>query len=454
MKSLSRRDFLKMAGIAGATISAGAGLGGLIAACGSGTTTTTAATTASTTATTAGTATTAAATTSSEATATTAGPTTTVSAAPQTLKIGMVYDNSFPLHVQWKAEMDALIPDLNSKGGLAAGDGNKYQIDVIAYDGKRDAETSRSAVQRLISQDKVSFILGDESTDYWQPLTEAAKILVACATPSPAVLKPEYKYTFQSSYLNTQPNSVWGWIADSTPFKTVCAAHPDNLQGHAEGDHTKQLAAIYGQQVLKEVFYPGNTTDFSAIATTLVNTGADIFTTCAGGPVSDAQLYRAMHQAGFKGFYLAYISWSIGQGSLVVTPDNFEKITTVVQDTDNPTPPSTAKELIDVYTAKYGKWDFPASFHVLDWYLLKAALEKATSLDVDAVAAAIEAPLEYDTPTGHCKMIPRPDLGNSRVCDTLWQSQMATITNGKYDMKHLITLDEAYAYSKKAYKWA
>ena len=40
-KAVSRRDFLKIAGIAGATIGVGAGLGGLVAACG-GTTTTTA----------------------------------------------------------------------------------------------------------------------------------------------------------------------------------------------------------------------------------------------------------------------------------------------------------------------------------------------------------------------------------------------------------------------------
>ena len=36
-KAVSRRDFLKIAGIAGATVGVGAGLGGLLAACGGGT---------------------------------------------------------------------------------------------------------------------------------------------------------------------------------------------------------------------------------------------------------------------------------------------------------------------------------------------------------------------------------------------------------------------------------
>ena len=35
-KSVSRRDFLKVAGVAGAALGAAGGLGGLLAACGSG----------------------------------------------------------------------------------------------------------------------------------------------------------------------------------------------------------------------------------------------------------------------------------------------------------------------------------------------------------------------------------------------------------------------------------
>ena len=65
-ETVSRRDFLKIAGVAGATIGAGAGLGGILAACGGTTTTTVAAPTT----TTAGGATT----TAGEATTTTAAP--------------------------------------------------------------------------------------------------------------------------------------------------------------------------------------------------------------------------------------------------------------------------------------------------------------------------------------------------------------------------------------------
>jgi oligopeptide transport system substrate-binding protein len=77
-KNLSRRQFLKYAGVAGAVIGAGGGLGGLLAACGSGATTTTAGASTTTTAAGGGTTTTAAPATT---TSTTAAPTTTTAAA-------------------------------------------------------------------------------------------------------------------------------------------------------------------------------------------------------------------------------------------------------------------------------------------------------------------------------------------------------------------------------------
>jgi len=84
-RAVSRREFLKMAGVAGAAIGAAGGLGGILAACGGDEETTT---TAGATTTTAG------------ATTTTAGATTTVSAGAEQgspLKVGIVVPMTGPL---------------------------------------------------------------------------------------------------------------------------------------------------------------------------------------------------------------------------------------------------------------------------------------------------------------------------------------------------------------------
>ncbi len=88
-KSVSRREFLKIAGIAGAAVGVGAGLGGALAACGGTEETTT--TTAGATTTTAAPATT---------TTTAAASTTTVSAGPEAgrdISSGLVSPKTGPL---------------------------------------------------------------------------------------------------------------------------------------------------------------------------------------------------------------------------------------------------------------------------------------------------------------------------------------------------------------------
>ncbi len=85
-KSVSRREFLKIAGVAGAAVGVGAGLGGVLAACGEEETTTT----------TAG----ATTTTAAPTTTTTAAPTTTVSTGPEAgrdIMLGLVSPSTGPL---------------------------------------------------------------------------------------------------------------------------------------------------------------------------------------------------------------------------------------------------------------------------------------------------------------------------------------------------------------------
>ena len=82
-KPVSRREFLKYAGVAGGVVAVGGGLGGLIAACGDETTTTTA----GATATTAG------------ATTTTAGATTTTAAAETTTTVASVVTGGLARHI-------------------------------------------------------------------------------------------------------------------------------------------------------------------------------------------------------------------------------------------------------------------------------------------------------------------------------------------------------------------
>ena len=83
------------------------------------------------------------------------------------IKVGVVSDFSFPLDVDYIKELKVLVDNTNANGGLDVG-GTKYKVEVVSYDSKGSPETGRSAVQRLITQDKVNFILGDATATGWR----------------------------------------------------------------------------------------------------------------------------------------------------------------------------------------------------------------------------------------------------------------------------------------------
>ncbi len=154
---VSRREFLKIAGIAGATIGVGAGLGGVLAACGDDETAIT---------TTAGEATT----TTAGGTDTTAAPTTTTVAAGaeqgRELKVGIVVPMTGPL-----AEFGAPTKYLTEKvrevteGKIVTKDGKEHVLTWIENDSQSDSNRAAQVTGDLIQNDKVDMIMAEGGPD-------------------------------------------------------------------------------------------------------------------------------------------------------------------------------------------------------------------------------------------------------------------------------------------------
>jgi branched-chain amino acid transport system substrate-binding protein len=163
-KEVSRREFLKLAGVAGATIGAGAGLGGLLAACG-GTEETS--TTAGATSTTGG-----ATTTTAGATSTTAGATTTTAGATTT-SVAANVETGRELKVGWVtmttgvfaglSEPDPFLLDLYKTtvgDGLVCADNKKHPITWIVKDSQSDTNRAAEVTGQLITSDKPDLVFG------------------------------------------------------------------------------------------------------------------------------------------------------------------------------------------------------------------------------------------------------------------------------------------------------
>jgi branched-chain amino acid transport system substrate-binding protein len=158
-KGVSRRDFLKIAGMAGAAIGLGTGMGGALAACGS----------------TAGDNTTGAPAGSSTTTIVPAS-TTTVSAGPEVgrdIKIGVLSPKtgaiaSFAKPDEWivKVVSDAI------RDGVVCGDGKLHKFQFFVEDTQSSASRASQVAGDLILNTKVDMILASSSPDNVNPAAD------------------------------------------------------------------------------------------------------------------------------------------------------------------------------------------------------------------------------------------------------------------------------------------
>jgi branched-chain amino acid transport system substrate-binding protein len=372
-----------------------------------------------------------------------------VMAQVKTIKIGMVHHLGFSLGRDAQKLLEAYVPALNEKGGITVG-GEKYKIELIVYDTKFSAELGRSAVERLVNQDKVKFILGDMTADAWLPITEANGVLVLAGTPSPAIYRPDLKYAFQSSNLGTGPVSVFGWFVKNYPQKkTIGLICTDDMKGRNDAKQLDILSKIFGFTLKDTIFYPPDQSDFSAIATRMKAANPEVISLAGGGSLQDSLALKALRQAGWKGTLLNYRGITPDQYKKVVPLEQLEGAIFPVEGIHTAQPKPIAKELKDAYVAKNGKWDSPSSFSVGGFYILLAAIKQARSIDTAKVAAAIAGGLKADSPQGPIMMIPRPDMGNTRTVDALFESYIHTVEKGQ--LKHVATvpIEESVGYINK-----
>jgi branched-chain amino acid transport system substrate-binding protein len=202
---VSRREFLKVAGIAGATIGAAGGLGGLLAACG-GTEDTT--TTAGATGTTVG-----ATTSTAGATTTTGGATTTVSASVETgreIKVGAVVPKTGPL-APFAGPFDWVNDQWGKAlaGGVVCGDGKNHPIKVLTEDTQSDTNRCAQVTGDLIQNSKVDVIFAGGAPDTMNPAADQCEAL---GCPGEMIQGPWQAFYFAR-----------GGTMDKNPFKWAYA---------------------------------------------------------------------------------------------------------------------------------------------------------------------------------------------------------------------------------------
>lgn len=383
-RKLSRREFLKFAGVAGAAIGVAGGLGGLLAACGGTTTTTTAATTA----TTMGATTTTAATTATTTATTAAGATTTVAAtAPtETLKIGAVLsltDWYSVVDAADKVDLEYVAKMINDDGGIKVG-GKGYAVELTIEDGKSSLDGNTAAATKLVLDDKLQFVVGPGAffNEATTPIFEQNKVLHVANYNglNPAEMSKDTPYAFLGLDPITQQSASLKSLVQYYPnTKNVClatedATYPAFKQGFADL-LTRMNLPLSGDPVL----YATNAEDYNPIASKIKAQNPDAVWMAIGIDPSFFGIVKGLRTLGYTGPIAFPIDVPSVIGALADAATGIVGI--LSKQLEDPNIAAPMKRLLEMGDPKRHVFGLAPN----SLYILKHAIEAANSLDPTAV---------------------------------------------------------------------
>lgn len=288
-----------MAGLAGTVIGLGAGLGGLVAACGEGGETTSSAT-------------------GGETTSSGAGGETSTSAGAEggrEIKVGWVTPVTgaialFGAPDQYSATRWAEAVN----DGLVCGDGKNHPIKIITMDCQSDTNRAAQVAGDLIQNVKVDAIMAASTPDTCSPVADQAEALgcpcFTCDSPwqdyfygRGATHDTPFKWTYHAFWGLEDIIGAFVDIWNQLPTnKTVGGIWPNDASGNAWASATDGFPAVLpgeGYKVVDPGRYQNFTEDFTSVITDFKNGGCEIIT---GVPMPGdfANMYKQCFQQGFK----------------------------------------------------------------------------------------------------------------------------------------------------------
>ncbi|MEW6663967.1 MAG: ABC transporter substrate-binding protein [Thermodesulfobacteriota bacterium] len=353
----------------------------------------------------------------------------------KTLKVGSVLPLNFGMGVDTKNALEMLAAELNAAGGITV-KGQRYNVELIVYDDKWSAEAGRAAVERLVHDDKVRFLISTISSATilsGAALFEQEKVLNIFGGSTLKALDPKLKYSFGGTTVRTSTPPVWTAVQQMWPkAKTVVFLAPNDEGGKTRASEEKRVAEAFGVKVLDTLFYPRTATDFTPLAVKAASYKPDLVD--YPGADTGTQLglqIKEVYAAGFRGGQISAINPKWPEIKSVAPIEAIEGMVAKMPDTELPNPPAHAKAFKDAWVKKFGKWSDASLPWIPPWFALIAAIKKADSVDPTEIAEMIgEKGVEWMRIDGKAMFVKRPDLNKMRYCDSIAEAQYGQIRKG------------------------
>ncbi|MBV8168670.1 MAG: ABC transporter substrate-binding protein [Alphaproteobacteria bacterium] len=290
--------------------------------------------------------------------------------------------------------------DLNAAGGVKVG-GKAYKYELVMYDDQYTGNGGKSAAERLVNQDKVSFIIGPVGSPPALgviSVTNPAKVIALTDGYAPQILKNDTKDVFNFRIYNT--NLEFGppiikWLKENRPqIKKIGIMAPNDAVGQSVAG---PLAEDYKKQGIDAVidYFERGAKEFTPlILRMMAQHKVDAFEFDGNSPGDCGLMLKQIRQAGFKGSVMQVGGPAIDEVMEIAGPAAEGYMSYDIYDWDS----AFGQKLKEAYEKKYGKGVInafvPFFYHTV--LLLNESIKRADSLDAAKVRAALETTDGFD----------------------------------------------------------
>jgi branched-chain amino acid transport system substrate-binding protein len=181
----------------------------------------------------------------------------------------------------YRDSYDMAVDQINNTGGVKVG-GKTYQLKIIYYDDKSDPTESSKLIEKLISEDKVDFLLGPYSSGITIPDSIVAQRyrvpMIEGGGSSGKIFSRKNKYIFGTLPPAGQYfKSTLEMLKTFNPApKTIALLYSDDKFDVSVAEGTQKLAKPMGFDVVLYEKYAEGAKDFTSILTKIKSLKADV----------------------------------------------------------------------------------------------------------------------------------------------------------------------------------
>jgi branched-chain amino acid transport system substrate-binding protein len=191
--------------------------------------------------------------------------------------------------------------EVNKKGGLIG-----RPVKIVYYDDQSNPSTVPGIYTKLLDVDKVDLVVGPYATAMIAPampvIISKNKVFIGLfgLAVNSKFNYPKY-FSMLPSGPDTKPAFTDGFfqVAAQQKLKTVALAWSDLEFSKNACEGARENAKKYGQKIVYDKSYPGNTTDFTPIVRALQAANADAVVVCSY-PLDSVGMVLAIKELGYK----------------------------------------------------------------------------------------------------------------------------------------------------------